>query len=146
MNKKNNKSVYLWTIIWVIFAAFLVGFYLYENHFLLDKWYYYPILLVGGALAVILMILGTFEIISNRRRRNLDEAEKGMEQILPKKVNEEAKRHYLLYILASLLILVLVGYFAVTYAKDKKEAKKNQDLTQQQIDLQKNNLIYRPNK
>jgi cytoskeletal protein RodZ len=72
--------------------------------------------------------------------KGVNELEKEAEQELPKKVNKEVKRHYLLYILGLLLVLVLAGYFAITYAKDVKETKKNQDLLQQQIDLQKKQL------
>lgn len=72
--------------------------------------------------------------------KKIDKVEKEIEQELPKKVNKEVKRHYLLYILGLLLVLVLAGYFTITYAKDTKETKKNQDLMQQQIDLQKNQL------
>lgn len=70
----------------------------------------------------------------------IDKLEKEAEEALPKKVNKEVRQHYLLYILGILLVLVLAGYFAVTYAKDVKDTKRQQDLLQQQIDLQKKQL------
>ena len=70
----------------------------------------------------------------------IDKFEKEAEEVLPKKINKEVKRHYLLYILGALLILVLAGYFAITYAKDIKDTKRQQDLLQQQINLQKSQL------
>ena len=69
-----------------------------------------------------------------------DKLEKEAEQEIPKKVNKGVNRHYVPYILGLLLIFVLVGYFAITYAKDSKETKINQDLVQKQIDLQQKQL------
>lgn len=70
----------------------------------------------------------------------VDLVEKKVEKILPQKVKKEVKSHFLLYILGLLLVLVLAGYFAFTYAKDVKDTKKSQDLIQQQVNLQKEQL------
>ena len=76
------------------------------------------------------------ESLKEKAADKIDSLEKKAEQELPKKVNKEVKRHYLIYILGSLLILALVGYFAFTYAKDAKKTKRQQDLLQQQINTQ----------
>jgi cell division protein FtsN len=70
----------------------------------------------------------------------IDELEKEAERVLPKRVNKEVKRHFLLFILGVLLILVLASYFAITYAKNAKDTKRQQNLLQQQIDLQRKQL------
>lgn len=66
--------------------------------------------------------------------------EEEIKHLLPKKLNTEFKKHYLIYILGLFLLVILIGCFTITYAKNIKETKRNQDLLQQQINIQKEQL------
>lgn len=140
MDKTSKK----WRIVYVAFfvdALFLLYAYLNNSNFL-ERWYYYLLasLVSGLGAGAIVWLASSF--YNEPSRQKLDLAETEAEEVLPKKVNREIKRHYLLYILGSLIVLTLVGYFAISYAKDTKETKKQQDLMQQQIDSQKKQLEY----